>query len=413
MTDPAEPAAATDAAATDWTGIWTAAQQLTEPGNLPQPPFTHGGIALLDATLRQTARVTADAGRLRVRLSNACSETDLVVGRACLALPRDGRAGVAAVAAGTSVPLTFAGRPSVTIAAGADTVSDPLDFKVTAGANVTVSCYLPYGQQTAGGVTGHPGSRTTSHILPGDHAADADLPGSGEVDHWYFLSGIEASGIEAGPGHQAAVACIGDSLTDGRGSTTNGNDRWPDQFLDRLRAEADGTGSIAVLNQGIGGNHVIEGGLGPAIMSRFDRDVLAVPGVRWLIVFAGVNDIGGAAATAEAQRQVAADLCEAYGNITLKAHRAGIKVYGATITPFGGNEAYDDPGGHRKAARQSVNAWIRSGGAFDAVLDFDAAVRDSKAHGRLRPDYHDGDWLHLSPEGYRALANAVPFGLFR
>jgi lysophospholipase L1-like esterase len=241
----------------------------------------------------------------------------------------------------------------------------------------------------------------------GDHVADQQLAGTVPVDHWYFLGALEA---RSGPTTAAAVI-LGDSLTDGRGSTTNGNDRWPDQLLDLRRSSGDGTGT-AVLNQGIGGNRVMRDGLGPSVASRLDRDVLTVSGVKWLVVFAGVNDIGVADATGAAQRQVAAELCTAYEQIATKARAAGIGVYGATLTPFGGSEPYDDPAGHREAARQAVNAWIRAGRGFDAVLDFDQAVRDPRSPRQLSAAVDSGDHLHLNPAGYRALAGAVPADLF-
>jgi lysophospholipase L1-like esterase len=284
----------------------------------------------------------------------------------------------------------------VVVPAGAQAVSDPVDFPLAAAANVTVTTYLAAGQRASGGITSHPGSRTTSFLVPGDHVADQRLAGAVPVDHWYFLGALEAC---AGP------------ATEGRGSTTNGNDRWPDQLVDLLRARGDGAG-IAVLNQGIGGNRVLRDGLGPSIVSRLDRDVLAVSGVGRLVVFAGLNDIGAADATQAAQRQVAAELCAAYEEISAKAHTAGISVYGATLTPFAGSDPYDDPAGHREAARQAVNAWIRAGRGFDAVLDFDQAVRDPLHQRRCRPSVDSGDHLHLNPAGYRALAGAVPAGLF-
>ena len=178
-----------------------------------------------------------------------------------------------------------------------------------------------------------------------------------------------------------------------------------------MRCRGDGAG-IAVLNQGIGGNRVLRDGLGPRVLARLDRDALAVSGVAWLVVFAGVNDIGAADATGAAQRQVAADLCAAYEQIATKARAAGIGVYGATLTPFGGSEPYDDPAGHREAARQAVNAWIRACRGFDAVLDFDQAVRDPLHQRQGQAALDGGDHLHLNPAGYRALAGAVPAGLF-
>jgi lysophospholipase L1-like esterase len=391
-----------------WVGIWTAAAQRAEPADLPPPPFTRDGLVLPDSTLRQTIRVSAGARRVRLRISNAFGGTELSVARACVARPGGGQAGVSCVEAGTSRTVTFAGRPGVVVAAGEHAVSDPVDFPVAVAAGVTVTMYLAAGQPAAGGVTAHPGSRTTSYLTAGDHVADRRLPRAVPVDHWYLLGALEAC---SGPATAAAVI-LGDSLTDGRGSTTNGNDRWPDQLLDLMRSRGD-TRGIALLNQGIGGNRVLRDGLGPAVLARLGRDALAVAGVKWLVVFAGVNDTGTADATDAAQRQVAADLCTAYERITAKARAAGMRVYGATLTPFGGNEPYDDPAGHREAARQAVNAWIRAGLGFDAVLDFDQAVRDPRHPRRVRPSFDSGDHLHLNPAGYRALAGAVPAGLFQ
>jgi lysophospholipase L1-like esterase len=238
--------------------------------------------------------------------------------------------------------------------------------------------------------------------------ADADLPGAANVAHWYFLSGLEA--LE--PGNTAAIDVVGDSLTDGRGSTTNGDDKWTDQLFNRLQA-IPGASHLTVLNQGLGGNRVLNDGLGPNVLARVDRDVLAQSGVKWLIMFEGVNDIGTAAATQAAQQQVAADLIAAYQQIITRAHAQGIRVYGATITPFGGNNPYDDPNGFREAARQQVNAWIRTSRQFDAVLDFDRAVRDPASPRQINPAYDVGDHLHMTPAGYGVIASTVPASLFR
>ena len=427
---------------TDWVGIWTAAPQQAEPDNLPPPPFTRDGIVLRDSTLRQTIRVTADATRIRLRLSNAFGGTELAIARVYLALPGGGRAGASAIEPGTSRAVTFAGRPGVTMPPGVVAISDPVDFPVTVGANVAVTFYLPAGQPAAGGITSHPGSRTTSYLAAGDHVTATELTGAGgpvlgntvpgntgsaEVEHWYFLSGVDAAGGpgEGSGGPTGAAVFLGDSLTDGRGSTTNGNDRWPDQLLDLMRSRGDGGAasarSVALLNQGIGGNRVLRDGLGPAILARLHRDVFAVSGVRWLVVFAGVNDIGTAEATPAAQTQVVAELGAAYEQIAAMTQAAGIAFYGATLTPFGGSASCDDPGGHREHARRLVNARIRSrrrryGAVLDfeaAVVDFDAADRDPLAPRRLRAEFDTGDGLHLNPAGYRALAGAVPVGLFK
>ncbi|MFJ3776030.1 SGNH/GDSL hydrolase family protein [Streptomyces sp. NPDC090075] len=388
-----------------WVNTWTGMPQLTEPGNLPPAPFTGERSVLADTTLRQTVRVTVGGHRLRLRFSNAYGDTPLPLTSVTVALPEGGRAGVAAIVPGSLLSVTFSGRASTVVPVGAQVVSDPVDFALTAGADLTVTAYTAQGQPDLA-LTSHPGSRTTSYLVNGDHTRDADLTGAAHVDHWYLLSDVEVRA----PAGTRAVAVLGDSLTDGRGSTTNGNDRWPDQFFDRLRSRPD-TSDIAVLNQAAGGNRVLNDGLGPNVLARLDRDVLSRSGVSWLIVFEGVNDIGTAAATPQAQQTVADDLIAAYRQIVLRAHAQGIRVYGATLLPFGGN-AYDDGAGAREAARQRVNAWIRGHGHFDAVIDFDRVVRDPADPARLRADLQVGDWLHLNPAGYGALAGAVPTGLF-
>jgi lysophospholipase L1-like esterase len=286
-------------------------------------------------------------------------------------------------------------------------VSDPLGFTLAPRSNLTVSVYLADGQASTD-ITTHPGSRTTSHIVPGNRVRYPDLPGASPIEHWYFLSGLEVLSTS----HTTAAVMLGDSLTDGRGSTTNGNDRWPDRLLDRLQAHP-GTAHVAILNQAGGGNRVLTDDPGTGALGRLDRDVLAYDGVTALLVFEGVNDIGTAEATETAQKQVTDDLVGAYDHLVRRGHAAGIRVYGGTITPFGGNPDYDDPAGTREASRRAVNDWIRTGDRFDAVVDFDRAARDPAHPRRLLPAFDVGDHLHLNPSGHKALADAVPAQLFR
>ncbi len=398
---PAPDAPAAGGGRDHWVNTWVSMPQLTEPHNLPPAPFTGPDGVLHDSTLRQTVRMSVGGHRMRLRFSNAFGGTALPITAVTVALPVDGQAGVSAVRPDTTRRVSFNGRPSVTIPVGAQMVSDPLNFPLAARSNLTVTVYLADGQRSLE-VTSHPGSRTSSYLLAGNHVDGADLPGATRTDHWYFLSGVE---VMAGPG-TAGVVMLGDSLTDGRGSTTNQNNRWPDQLLNRLNG-------VAVLNQAAGGNRVLNDGLGPNALARLDRDVLAQSGVRWLVVFEGVNDIGTAEATPVAQKELAADLIAAYEQIIVRAHAKGLRVYGATLLPFGGNTGYDDAAGVRESARLVVNEWIRTSGRFDAVIDFDAAVRDPADPRRLAPAADEGDHLHLNPTGYRMLADAVPARLFR
>ncbi|SDI94718.1 Lysophospholipase L1 [Lentzea albidocapillata subsp. violacea] len=389
-----------DARSERWVTTWTSMPQLTEPHNMPPPPFTQEGLVLADATLRQTVQVSVGGRRMRLRFSNAFGGAVLPITAVTVALPADGRAGVSAIQPGTVRPVTFNGRASANVPVGALVLSDPLAFTLVPGTNITVTVYLANGQASTA-ITSHPGSRTTSHLMAGNHVDSPGLPDATPTDHWYFLSGVEVRA------DASSVVVIGDSLTDGRGSTTNGNDRWPNQLFDRLRGK-----DIAVLNQAAGGNRVLNDGLGPSVLARLDRDLLAQCAVRWLILFEGVNDIGTAAPDETAQKQVSDDLIAAYRQITDRAHAHDIKVYGATLLPFGGS-GYDDPGGFRESARQAVNRWIRTSRRFDAVVDFDAAVRDPADPRRLLAAADAGDHLHLNPAGYRMLAEAVPARLFR
>lgn len=390
-----------------WVNTWTAMPQLTEPGNLPPAPFTQNNLVFADATLRQTLRVTVGGQQFRLRFSNAFGGAALPITQVSVALPAGGQAGVSAIQPGTSQPVTFSGRTSIVVPVGAQVVSDPLNFDLAARTNLTVTMYLAQGQ-ASNNITSHPGSRTNSYMLAGNHVDDADLPGSATVAHWYFISGVEMWSRPT----TAAAAIVGDSLTDGRGSTTNMNDRWPDQLLDRLQSRA-GTSNIAILNQAAGGNRVLNDGLGPNALGRIDRDVLAQSGVKWMLIFEGVNDIGTAEASDAAQKQAVDDLITAFDQIILRAHAVGIRVYGATITPFGGNvPGYDDGAGVREASRQAVNEWIRTSHRFDGVVDFDQIARDPADPQRLAPAFDVGDHLHLNPTGYKALADAVPARFF-
>ncbi len=383
-----------------WVNTWVSMPQLTETHNLPPEPFTQPDLVLADSTLRQTIRSSIGGKLIRLRFSNAFGGSALAITSVHIALPEGGAAGVSAIRPETDQAVTFNGKASVVVPVGAQVVSDPLQFELPPKSNLAVSIYMAEGQ-ASNNITSHPGSRTTSYMVFGDHVSDADLGGGTSANHWYFLSGVEVWTQRT----EAALVVLGDSLTDGRGSTTNMNNRWPDQLFDRLQADRI-TAGIAVLNQAAGGNRVLNDGLGPNALARLDRDVLAQSGVKWLILFEGVNDIGTAEATQAAQEKVAQDLIDAYNQIITRANAKGIRVYGATLIPFGGS-FYDEGTGYRDAARQKVNQWIRNSGKFDAVIDFDKITRDPQNPATLKEGIDDGDFLHLNPDGYKLLADAV------
>jgi lysophospholipase L1-like esterase len=369
-----------------WIGTWASGQQLTEDRNNPPAP------GLSNNTLREVVHVTLGGSKLRVQLSNAYGASPVTIKAAHLAVSKGG----SAIDTATDKALTFKGASSITIQAKEAVYSDTIDFNAAPLSNLAVSIYFG---ETSPAVTGHPGSRTTSYIQTGDAVKAADMESAAKTDHWYILSGID---LQLDDSYACAVT-LGDSITDGRGSTTNGNDRWPDNLARRLQADAS-TAKIGVLNQGIGGNGVY-GGLGPSALVRFKHDVVGQSGVRWVIILEGVNDIGGSK-----DPKVATDLITAYEQFINEAHAQKILVYGVPILPFGGSQ-YDS--NDHEAARQTVNKWIRTSGKFDAVIDLDAAVRDPANPNKLLPAYDSGDHLHLSVAGYQKMAEAIDLELFK
>ncbi|KUI57234.1 hypothetical protein VP1G_04523 [Cytospora mali] len=408
-----------------WVDIWGSMPQLVEPANLPPAPYNATGVVFQNATLRQTIFITQSAPTIRLVISNAFGGSDLPITAATIAVPLNGSAGTPAISPGSLAALTFSGGlTNFTIPNGARAVSDPIDYPVTAQQILTISLYLETGQMT-NSITGHPGSRTTSYYSPGDQTASPDVladPATQHSEHWYFISAVEGylpEPASSTPG--AALAIIGDSITDGRASTTNLNNRWPDVLLRRLQSPGSASSpqkhalyqSIAVINQAAGGNRVLADGLGPNALGRIDRDVLAHPGISYVLILEGVNDIGVAAADAASQRDIGDRLIAAYDQIVSMVHARGLPIFGGTITPFCGDasvQAYSDA--NREATRRRVNGWIRGSGRFDGVVDFDAAVRDPANGTMLNPAYDSGDYLHPNPAGYGAMADVVDLGFF-
>ncbi|KAK3398042.1 SGNH hydrolase-type esterase domain-containing protein [Sordaria brevicollis] len=395
-----------------WIDIWGSMPQLVEPGNLPPAPYNGGDAVFKNATLRQTVYITQNASTIRLSFSNAFGGSDLPITAATVALPASGTgAGSSAIKPGSGQTVTFSGKPDFLVPNGALVISDPIKFPVKAQSVMTVTLYFASGQ-AGQSITGHPGSRTTSWLAPGNLVSAADLKsaaGAQSTDHWYFLSSIEAYQ----PERASALYIVGDSITDGRGSTTNANNRWPDQLLARLQKAGRSLSTISVINQAAGGNRILADGLGPNALGRIERDVLARPGsgTRYALIFEGVNDIGTAALDSASQQTVGDRLISAYEQMIARLHSHGIAVFGATITPMSGpGQAYGEPA--REKTRQRVNEWIRRAGKFDAVVDFDKAVRDRGNATMLDKRWDSGDYLHLNPDGYRTMAEAVDLRIF-
>lgn len=381
----ANPSMARDAShAGFWVGTWSAS-----------PQAAWNAVALNGQTVRQVVRVSIGGREVRVRFSNAYGTEALRIGAARVGLRSTG----ASIISGSDRVLTFNGAESMTIPVGAVAISDPVRLNVPDRAQVSVSIHLP-GSTVAG--TEHLLGLQTTYISPeGDFTGADTLPTAATTQSWYFLAGVDVR--RSTPAR--AVVALGDSITDGVRSTPDANMRWPDRLAERLRARK-GSGNVAVLNAGISGNRLLHDTVGTNASARLDRDVLVQPGARYLIVLAGINDIGiPMAARAD-------EIIAAHRQIIERAHAMGLLVYGGTLAPF---QAYL-PGIYYTAdgetKRQAVNHWIRTSKAYDAVIDFDRALRDPRDPTVLRPAYDSGDNLHPNDAGYKAMADAIDLSLF-
>lgn len=382
----------------DWVGTWAASQQA------PEPPFVAANPGQFsNQTIRQIVPLSVGGQTLRLRLSNEFGRTPLRVGEVRVAQQLAG----ASILPGSDRLVTFGGRTQVTIPAGAPMLSDPIPLRVAALSNLVVSLYVP---DTVVANTFHSlGVQTTYVSSPGNFTAAITPPVAATTTSWFFLSGVSVKAES----RSAAIVTLGDSITDGFASTVDANRRWPNLLAARLQAQRRYQ-DVAVVNHGISGNRTLHDLIGPNALARFDRDVLSTPGARWLIVLEGINNIGIPGAFGLAAEQVsAADIINGHRQLIARARDHGLKIYGATLTPFEGTifPGYYTAAGEAK--RQAVNAWIRSSGEFDAVIDFDRALRDPANPGRMLPAYDSGDHLHPNDAGYLAMANAVDLKLFR
>lgn len=374
-----------------WVGTWAASPMLALPGFAVRP--------FSGTTLREIAHVSNGGNQIRVRFTNELGIDPLTISDAHAALS----AGGDALKEGTDHPITFGGASSVRIAPGAAVYSDPVALNVPPLSDVAVSFYIP--NQVMRAETYHAFGDQDNYIADGDVAGSSSLPQPTTVTSWYFFDGID---VPAESGSRAIVT-LGDSITDGAHSTLNANRRWPNVLANRLKQE-HGMENISVLDEGIGGNRVLNEGAGPSALTRLDRDVLAQNGVKYVIVLESINDIGRLARLSGPEDEINAQQLEfALKQIADAAHEHGIKAYGATLTPYGGANYYSDKG---EQAREDVNNWIRTSGTFDGVIDFDQITRDPTKPTWFNPAYDSGDHLHPNDAGYNAMGSGIDLKLF-
>ena len=376
---------------THWVGTWTAA------------PAPAEGAAFSNHTLRMIPRVSIGGSRLRVRISNAYGARPLTIGTACVGL----RGAGPAVVPGSNRRLTFGGEPGATIAAGALVVSDPVDLDFAALSDLAVSVHLPQDLPVSFGLTGRYARQTNYVSPPGDFAAEDVMPVGRLTDDWYFVCGVDV----VAPRQTGAVVAVGDSLTDANISTHDGHHSWPSQLARRLVARRGGR-TVAVMNQGLGGNRILHDIRGDSGLRRFDRDVLAQPGVTHTVIMLGTNDLRNRPGKAE-EEVTAPQMIAGLQQFAVRGQARGIKVVIGTLTPFE-NETFLAGAWNprREAVRQAVNEWLRKTDAFDAIVDFDQALRDPDHPTRMLPIYDCGDHLHPSDLGYRTMGDAIDLSLF-
>jgi lysophospholipase L1-like esterase len=374
-----------------WVGTWTTAPVSEAPTDTNE---------ISNQTLRQIVHVSVGGEQVRVRFSNAFGTGPLVIGAAAIALRDTGES----IVPGSSHVLSFSGNTTFTVPPGAPVVSDPVDLDVSELSDLAIDLYLPGDTSaTTSPLTTHSGALQTNYLsTPGDFTGITTLPVASTRTSWFFLTGVEVVASK----QTGAVVTFGDSTTDGTNSTPNTNRRWPDDLARRIMAQ-HGNQGLGVLNVGIAGNRILHDFVGPNALARFDRDVLAQTGVTHVTVLEGINDIGFSVFPADA---VTADqIIEGHRQLIRRAHAKGLKIFGCTLTPFEGIifpffPGFFTPEGEVK--RQTVNAWIRTGGEYDAVIDFDAVVRDPAHPTRILPAYDSGDHAHPNDAGYAAMAAA-------
>ncbi|MFL6451222.1 MAG: SGNH/GDSL hydrolase family protein [Bryobacteraceae bacterium] len=387
-----------------WIGTWGAspAPQLESPALM----FSNH-LLFANQTIREIVHTSAAGRAVRVRLSNAYGREPVTIGAAHIAL----RQSESTVVAGSDRPLTFGGRTSVFIPTNATVLSDPVEMEIPASSDVAISLFLP--KATAGAGI-HYLAQQTSYVGSGNLTASPSILDAVKITSWVFLTGLDVSASPSA----ATVVAFGDSITDGARSTVDANRRWPNILANRLVAQKSGI-SLGVLDEGIGGNRLLHD---PAVdihfgvnaLARFTRDVLAQPGVRYVIVLEGINDIGHPGQSAPIDQAVTAeDIIAAYKQLIERAHEAGLKIFGATLTPFAGTTTpgYFTP--EKELKRKAVNEWIRTSHSFDGVIDFDKAVRDPQNPDRMLARYDGGDLLHPGDAGYQAMGEAIDLSLFR
>ncbi len=378
------------AAGTDrWVGTWAASPMDVTNDKTP--------VGVTDQTLREIVRVSLGGSTVRVVLTNEFGTNLLTIGAASVAL----RVGGSEVQAAT--PLTFNGLASVVIPAGALAVSDPVALKLAALSDLAISLFIP--KQEIVTITQHTLARQTNYVAEGNHVIAKTLDDAREFGTWRFVKGVEVLASEG----SGAIVTLGDSITDGAQSTGDANARWPDVLAKRLQANKE-TAKLGVLNEGISGNRLLHEKYGPAALARFDRDVLSQNGVRYLIVLEGINDIGRTVQPLHPGDPVTtAQLLFALEQIIDRAHAHGIKVYGATLTPYRSAKYASAEG---ELMRQAENAFIRSSGKFDGVIDFDKATRDPANPPELLPANDSGDHLHPADAGYKVMGESIDLKLF-
>jgi len=374
-----------------WFTTWTSSNQQAAR---PLPDSVDRVPTYVNRTLRQIVRTSIGGNQVRVRFSNEYGDRPLVIGAARLALRDTG----ASVVASTDREMLFSGRPSVTIRPGATIVSDPVSFTVPVLRDLAITIFLPDSSRTS---TRHALGLQSNYVSrPGNFASTPALPTDTTVAMWFFLSGVDVKNTAA----TGVIATIGNSITDGARSTANTNRRWPDILAERLLKSEEPAKGVA--NAGISGNRVLTFGAGPSALARFDRDVLMQSGVTHVIILEGINDIGNSQVT----HITADELIFGLRQLADRARERGLVVIGATLTPAGPRAAFTPA---HEAIRTAVNNWIRTGGAFDAVIDFDAITRDPANPTQFLPAYDSGDHLHPGDAGYKAMGDAIDLALFR